>query len=364
MVAVELKGVVKKFGAAVALNNVSFSVEKGTIVSLLGPSGCGKTTTLRIIAGFEKPDAGSVSIDGKDMVTLRPYERNVGILFQEYALFPHMTVEENVMYGLRRRQVGKFGIAARAKEMLELVHLTGFEDRRPAQLSGGQQQRVALARALATSPAVMLLDEPLSALDAKLRLELRVELKEIIRSVGATTIVVTHDQEEAMSLGTRVIVMNYGQILQQGGPADIYNHPANRFVAEFVGRSNWFDGRLEEYVSAGVRRFVTDDNLALLVAASDTDADCDCGVCVRPERIRIESPTASNPGAELKHANRIPGRIVDSAHLGPDLHRFVLIASGRRIAVVEKYVGQFVGQLDEMVSLVFEPQDCLYVPRN
>jgi ABC-type Fe3+/spermidine/putrescine transport system ATPase subunit len=248
--------------------------------------------------------------------------------------------------------------------MLDLVHLTGFEKRRPAQLSGGQQQRVALARALATSPAVMLLDEPLSALDAKLRLELRVELKEIIRSVGATTIVVTHDQEEAMSLGARIIVMNHGRILQQGGPVEIYNRPANRFVAEFVGRSNWFEGQLRETLGEGIRRFVTDDNLSLAVAVSSTGVDGDFGICIRPERIRIEPNTESNRDPGLKFSNRIPGRIIDSAHLGPDLHRFVLLASGRRVSVVEKYLGQFVGQLDETISLVFEPQDCLQVPRN
>ena len=236
MTVLELSHVTKRFGDFAAVDDVSLTVDKGRILSLLGPSGCGKTTTLRMISGFEEPNGGSIFIAGQDMKGKRPYERNVGLLFQDYALFPHMSVVQNVGYGLKNRGYEKSRIPARIREMLELVKLVGFEDRRPAQLSGGQQQRVALARALAVSPEVVLLDEPLSALDAKLRQELRVELKEILSAVGATTIVVTHDQEEAMSLGDSVIVMSEGRIMQRGRPTEIYADPKTR-VRRRVHRS-------------------------------------------------------------------------------------------------------------------------------
>ena len=225
----ELRNVTKRFGNFTAVDNVSFSVQKGKVLSLLGPSGCGKTTTLRLISGFENVDEGSILVSGKDVVNKRPYERNVGLLFQDYALFPHMSVEQNVSYGMKHRGFEKKLIPNRTNEMLELVKLIGFEKRKPGQLSGGQQQRVALARSLAISPEIILLDEPLSALDAKLRQELRFELKEILNAVNATTIVVTHDQEEAMSLGDSVIVMNEGKIIQQGHPTDIYEKPNSKF---------------------------------------------------------------------------------------------------------------------------------------
>ena len=253
MTTVEVQDVSKHFGHVTAVDRISFTVDSGAVIALLGPSGCGKTTILRIIAGFETHDTGTITIGGQSVAGKRPYERNVGLLFQDYALFPHMTVIQNVSYGLRQRGFEKARIQQRVNEMLDLVKLAGVEQRRPAQLSGGQQQRVALARALAIGPEVMLLDEPLSALDAKLRVELRIELKEILRSVGSTTIVVTHDQEEAMSLAEHVIVIDEGRIRQQGTPTEIYARPANKFVAEFIGRSNWFAGGLRSGPTAGVR---------------------------------------------------------------------------------------------------------------
>ena len=262
----------KRFGGLAAVDGVSLEVRRGQIVSLLGPSGCGKTTTLRLIAGFESPDEGTVLIGGVDVRGKRPYERNVGLLFQDYALFPHMTVEQNIAYGMRHRGIERSAIPRHTAEMLSLVKLDGFEKRWPNQLSGGQQQRVALARALATKPDVMLLDEPLSALDAKLRQELRSELKEILTSVGTTSIVVTHDQEEAMSMAERVIVQNRGRIIQQGTPYDIYARPTNEFVAEFVGRSNSFRGRLGDEVEPGLRTFETAEGFSLVVP-SPTELD-------------------------------------------------------------------------------------------
>ena len=218
---VEFSGVTKRFGGVAAISDISFSVAAGETIALLGPSGCGKTTILRLIAGFEQPNEGAIMIGGRDMHGLRPYERNVGLLFQHYALFPHMTVAENVAYGLRYRGAASRTIPGRVREMLELVRMGEFADRRPDRLSGGQQQRVALARALATRPTLLLLDEPLSALDAKLRYDLRNELKQLLAAVGSTVIVVTHDQEEAMSLGERVFVMNRGTLMQIGSPNDV-----------------------------------------------------------------------------------------------------------------------------------------------
>src|SRR6266568_8679295 len=255
---IQFRNVIKRFGATTAVDDVTFAVGAGETVSLLGPSGCGKTTTLRLISGFEEPDGGVIEIVGESMVGKRPYERNVGLLFQHYALFPHMTVAENVAYGLKHRRWPRAEIPDRVREMLRLVQLQGFEERRPGQMSGGQQQRVALARVLATRPKLVLLDEPLSALDAKLREELRLELKQILTAVGSPTIVVTHDQDEAMSLADRIIVMNRGRIEQVGTPDEIYARPRTAFVAGFIGRTNWFHGRLEQPAAGASARLTTE----------------------------------------------------------------------------------------------------------
>jgi ABC-type Fe3+/spermidine/putrescine transport system ATPase subunit len=358
---VEARGLTKRFGEVTAVDDISFEVSKGHIISLLGPSGCGKTTTLRLLAGFETPDAGTVLISGQDMRGKRPYERNVGLLFQDYALFPHMTVAQNVAYGMKHRGFARAEIPDRTAAKLELVKLTGLENRRPTQLSGGQQQRVALARALATEPEVMLLDEPLSALDAKLRQELRVELKEILNAAGSTTIVVTHDQEEAMSLAEHVIVMDQGRIMQQGTPTEIYARPANKFVAEFIGRSNWFSGRLGEAVADGVRGFETADGLSLWVPApADTSAAL-YEVCVRPERIAVsrDGDAAARPGPG---ENAVRGRVSDAAYLGADVHLFVELESGQRISIVEKNLGQPPEREGDAVTLHFGARDCIIVP--
>ena len=227
---VELKKLEKKFGSVVAVSDVSFRVRQGQCVSLLGPSGCGKTTTLRMIAGFKSPDKGEVLIAGQNMRGVEPYDRNVALVFQDYALFPHMSVEENIAFGMRHRGFERRLIPDRTRSILKLVKLMGYEKRRPSQLSGGEQQRVALARSLVTEPAVPLLDEPLSNLDAKLRQELRLELKDILRSVGTTAIIVTHDQEEAISLADHIILMERGRIVQEGRPLEIYSAPQTRFV--------------------------------------------------------------------------------------------------------------------------------------
>ena len=240
-----VNGLRKLFNGVAAVDGVSFALARGETIALLGPSGCGKTSSLRMVAGFERPDEGVVAIRGRDVTNMRPYERNIGILFQDYALFPHMTVAENVAFGPLHRGLGKAETGRRVERYLALVHMSQFADRHPISLSGGQQQRVALARALATEPEILLLDEPLSALDAKMREGLRTELKQIIAQAGVATIIVTHDQEEALSLADRVLVMRQGKVLQDAPPDEIYNRPADRFVAEFVGRSIWLKGRVE-----------------------------------------------------------------------------------------------------------------------
>lgn len=242
--ALELNEVSKSYGATVALSELSLRVEKGEFVSLLGPSGCGKTTTLQIIAGFVQPNAGRLQLAGRRVDHLPAHKRNIGVVFQEHALFPHMTVRDNVAFGLKMRKVDKEEIRNKVVEALELVHLSGFADRYPSQLSGGQQQRVALARAIVIEPDVLLLDEPLSSLDRKLRESLRIEIDRIHRSTGMTTIFVTHDQEEAMALSDRIVVLNRGQVEQIGSPRELYRSPASVFVADFLGGSNVVAGTL------------------------------------------------------------------------------------------------------------------------
>ena len=243
MVSVKLVGVTKRFGETVAVDRLTVEIEHGELFTFLGPSGCGKSTTLRVIAGFELPEEGRVFFDEQDVTLLKPYKRGVAMVFQNYALWPHMTVFDNVAYGLKLRKLPKQEVRERVKRILELVRLEGLEDRYPSQLSGGQQQRVALARALVVEPKVLLLDEPLSNLDAKLRLEMREEIKRIQRELGITTIYVTHDQEEAMSISDRVAILNKGRLMQVGTPQEIYYRPANVFVASFIGRSYVLEGK-------------------------------------------------------------------------------------------------------------------------
>jgi putative spermidine/putrescine transport system ATP-binding protein/putrescine transport system ATP-binding protein len=357
---IEFHNVVKRFGQTAAVDGVTFSVGAGETVSLLGPSGCGKTTTLRLISGFEDPDEGVIEIAGESMIGKRPYERNVGLLFQHYALFPHMTVAENVAYGLKHRGWPKADIPGRVSEMLRLVQLQGFEARRPGQMSGGQQQRVALARVLATKPKLVLLDEPLSALDAKLREELRLELKQILTAVGSTTIVVTHDQDEAMSLADRIIVMNRGRIEQQGSPDEIYMRPRTAFVAAFIGRANWFHGRISDAASAGLSCLVTEAGTKLAIRHPGAAAGEAWSMCIRPERILVAGPEA--PAAE-SGSNRLPGRIVDVVNMGAEFHYIIDSAEGRMIVVEPNRAGART-RIGDRVSLCFRAEDCVVLPKE
>ena len=314
------KGLSKSFGGLVAVDNVSFDLARGETIALLGPSGCGKTSTLRMIAGFETPDGGSVSIHGRDVTGKRPYERNIGILFQDYALFPHMTVADNVAFGPFHRGVSRADTGQRVARYLELVHMGSFADRHPLSLSGGQQQRVALARALATEPEILLLDEPLSALDAKMRESLRSELKQIIETAGVATIIVTHDQEEALSLADRVLVMRQGRVLQDAPPHDIYNRPADRFVAEFVGRSNWLRGRVEAGPDGTVFR---GEHGLRFPAPAHLPAECDLLCFIRPEDVSVHVPDEALPAGVVA----LPGVLRTRTFLGQDVE-FQIDAGG------------------------------------
>ncbi|MES0039552.1 ABC transporter ATP-binding protein [Mesorhizobium sp. M0046] len=357
MSVLELKNVIKRYGEFTAVDAVSLQLEKGKVLSLLGPSGCGKTTTLRIIAGFTLPDSGSVEISGRNVGHLKPYERNVGLLFQDYALFPHMTVAQNVAYGMRYRGVPATAIPARIKQMLALVQLDGMEARYPRQLSGGQQQRVALARALAIDPQIVLLDEPLSALDAKLRLELRIELKEILRSVGATTIVVTHDQEEALSLGDEVVVMRAGRIAQRGTPTGIYQAPADRFVAEFVGRSNWFHGTRQGPPAQGVSSYLTTNGLEIRANTAPSDRRDSAELCIRPENIELIDGAAGK-AVDDRQRNSLAGVILDVAPLGADVHVVIELTGRSRLLAIRKNVGGSLA-VGQPVNALFSASDVL-----
>ncbi len=284
MAFLDLSNLQKFYGTNHVVKDFSIGIEKGEFISFLGPSGCGKTTTLRMVAGFEVPDQGAISIDGQDVVRLKPNQRNIGMVFQAYALFPNMTVAQNVGFGLKIAGKPKDQIAERVTEMLALVGLKDFGARYPFQLSGGQQQRVALARALAPSPQVLLLDEPLSALDAKIRVSLREEIRNIQRDLGITTIYVTHDQEEALSMSDRIVVMHDGIAEQIGEPFEIYNKPASRFVAEFVGTLNLIDATVEDSSTGRVK--VAGQHLELGRSLEAVNG-ATVSLALRPETVRL-----------------------------------------------------------------------------
>lgn len=281
----EIKGINKKYEDNIVLDNLNLNIKKNEFLTLLGPSGCGKTTTLKIIAGFETADSGSVMFGNKDLSTIPPHKRHVNTVFQKYALFPHMNVFENIAFGLKIKNVPKEQIKEKVTEMLKLVALSGFEKRRIESLSGGQQQRVAIARALVNEPEVLLLDEPLGALDLKLRKEMQIELKKIQQRLGITFIFVTHDQEEALTMSDTIVVMNKGLIQQMGTPQDIYNEPANAFVADFIGESNIVDGiMLDDFKTEFCGRiFETLDK--------DFDKNEQVDVVIRPEDIQMVKPS-------------------------------------------------------------------------
>ncbi|MBS0221689.1 MAG: ABC transporter ATP-binding protein [Proteobacteria bacterium] len=338
MARLDIDRLAKRYGDFYAVRDVSLQVADGEFLVLLGPSGCGKTTTLRIVAGFIEPTAGSVTIGDRDVTMLPPWKRNSGMVFQSYALFPHLTVAQNVAFGLEMRKLGKAEIGKRVAEALALVRLAGFDDRLPRQLSGGQQQRVALARALAIRPDVLLLDEPLSNLDAKLRQEVRVEIRELQQKLGLTTVMVTHDQEEALTMADRLVVMSEGSVRQIGSQRDLYERPADRFVADFVGRSTFFEGVVE-----APGRFRTDGGLSL---ACDDGTPGRGALSVRPERVGI----ADTPWTGLD--NSLPGTVEFVSYLGALIDIHVRLSPRDRLIVhVANREGGFTPEVGQPVHV-------------
>ena len=351
MTFLELSGIQKRFGDVAAVEDFNLAADRGEFVSFLGPSGCGKTTTLRMIAGFEIPTAGSIVVDGHDITRQPPNRRNVGMVFQSYALFPNMTVANNIGFGLKVRKRPKAQIDRRVEELLGLIHLEGRGDRYPYQLSGGQQQRVALARALAIEPQVLLLDEPLSALDAKIRVALRKEIRSIQRQLGITTVYVTHDQEEALSLSDRVVVMSEGRIEQIGTPAQIYNFPATPFVASFVGTLNLVGARV---VEAGTGRLSVDGQ-EVRTAKPITEARDGSTVtlALRPESIEL---------GEGGGSNRFHGPVEDTSFLGSIVRIRVRIGSESTISLdTFNDPNLMPPPVGDTVTISFPPEACLVV---
>jgi spermidine/putrescine transport system ATP-binding protein len=333
---VELRSLTKTYGPAVAVDNVTLHVQAGEFLSLLGPSGCGKTTTLRMIGGFEFPDDGSIQISGRNVENLPPHKRPVNTVFQAYALFPHMKVADNVAYGLRRSGVPKAEIADRVSRTLDMVRMTAFASRKPAQLSGGQQQRVALARALVNRPAVLLLDEPMSALDRKLREEMQVELKLLQHELGTTFIFVTHDQEEALSMSDRVAVMKDGRIEQIGTASSVYDSPESAFVAGFIGRQNSFAGTISSFDGAGVR--VQTAGLSLYSSRPTkggvpASSGGEVSAAIRPESVTVSdaslpgTPAATSDGS----VNSVTGTLLGVSELGHSLQLVIHTPSDDQI---------------------------------
>jgi spermidine/putrescine transport system ATP-binding protein len=355
--AIGLDGVAKEFHSrgetVTAVRGIDLAIRTGEFFSMLGPSGCGKTTTMRMIAGFEEPTRGTVRLDGRDVTAAPPNKRDVNMVFQSYALFPHMSVFENVAFGLRRKSVPKDQITRQVGEMLEIVDLTGREQRRPRELSGGQQQRVALARALVNHPKALLLDEPLGALDLKLRQAMQVELKRIQREVGITFVYVTHDQNEALTMSDRIAVMNDGVIEQLGPPRDIYEHPATRFVAGFIGTSNLLAGSLARVTGGqGVIEVSPDERIIVRAGRSELTAGQEVELTVRPEKIELAAGPGPAGGCALR------GTITEVVYLGTSTSFSVHTTTGADVVVFQQNSASAdtpVGRGDE-VWLTWDPQ--------
>ncbi len=319
---------VKRFDDAVAVDEVSLSVDRGEIFALLGSSGCGKSTLLRMLAGFEKPDSGRILLGGEDMASLQPYDRPINMMFQSFALFPHLDTWENVAFGLKREGLPKAEIQQRVGEMLDLVQLGPYAKRKPHQLSGGQQQRVALARSLAKRPKLLLLDEPLGALDKKLREQTQFELVNIIEKVGVTCVMVTHDQEEAMTMAGRIAVMSKGRVLQVGTPEEVYEHPANRFVADFIGNVNMFEGRLSVDESDRCAAVTGIGEIQVGHGVSGT-LNMPLAIAVRPEKIEISK---QRPAVDR---NVFTGKVQEIAYFGSYNTYIVVAGDGSLVRITE-----------------------------
>ncbi len=351
---VKLESLTKQFDGVTAVDEISLEIQAGEFFSLLGPSGCGKTTTLRMIAGFEPPSSGKILLDGTDVGNWAPHRRNVNTVFQSYALFPFLTVAANVAFGLKYKSVSRSERESRVREALDLVQLSGYEDRRPNQLSGGQQQRVALARALVLRPSVLLLDEPLGALDAKLRRTLQVELGALQKQVGITFLYVTHDQEEALTMSDRLAVMNHGRIVQLGTPEEVYNEPADAYVADFLGVSNLMDARVESAGNGrGACRLRLGD-FTLEARSGQLEATGAVKLAIRPERIHLRP-------LETGGANCLPGMVERLVFLGSTTHVYVRLATGSALQALIRNEGTVVPYSQGTPVSVDLPADALRV---
>jgi iron(III) transport system ATP-binding protein len=356
---VRLENIGKHFGDQWVVCGVSLDIKQGEFFTFLGPSGCGKTTLLRIVAGFVAPDQGVVYLDDRPVTEVPPWRRDIGLVFQNYALWPHLTVFENVAFGLRERKVPRREIERRVTAALEQVDLAGTEKRRPSQLSGGQQQRVALARTLIIQPRVLLLDEPLSNLDAKLRIEMRLELLKLQRDLGLTTIYVTHDQEEALAMSTRIAVIKDGEVIQEGKPREIYEHPANKFVAAFLGHANLFSGQVisstENYIEVDLGGGVT-VRASCLPASTLPQRGEIVFLSIRPEAVELQHLDAASDAL-----NQIEGQIIAAAYRG-SLVEYEIAAGDRAVkAHVVNPKGKPLFERSQRVCLRFAPEDVTLV---
>jgi len=327
---VSLRKVVKRFGEVEVVKSLDLSIEKGEFLTFLGPSGCGKTTTLRMIGGFEHPTSGEIWLGGREVSALPPYQRDVNTVFQSYALFPHMSVRQNVAYGLEQKRLPKAEIARKVDEILAMVRMDSFAGRKPRELSGGQQQRVAVARAIVNGPSVLLLDEPLGALDLKLRKEMQLELKGLQRKLGMTFVYVTHDQEEALTMSDRIAVMNAGQIEQIDAPVALYNKPRTRFVADFIGDTNLLEG--EARAEGDARVFSLGDERFPIVPDFELSGSSAVCLSVRPEMISVRE---GKKGAGESGAVALPGKVEETVFVGAVWRTIVRLAGGERIVATE-----------------------------
>jgi spermidine/putrescine transport system ATP-binding protein len=364
---VRLDRVTKRFGDVIAVDDLSLDVRRGEFFALLGPSGCGKTTTLRMIGGFEAATDGTISLGGTDVTDLPPFRRNVNTVFQNYALFPHLDVYENIAFGLRRRKVAEGEVRRQVAFMLALVDLPGFQRRRPSQLSGGQQQRVALARALVNNPQVLLLDEPLGALDLKLRKQMQVELKRIQHEIGITFIFVTHDQEEAMTMADRIAVMRDGRLEQLGAPEELYERPATEFVAGFLGVSNLLDAEVIRRNGGDVADLRLADGTVVHAPTAALADSIHVRIGVRPEKLRVQ-PLGDGHAAEVTQGvNAIEGRVLDASYIGVSTQYLVETPDGHRITVYAQNLetsgaGEALAD-GQRVRLAWKPQHTFVIGR-